>query len=604
MRRTIVLVWLAVCGLWVPVSLGTGETRARTPTTHVTVTDVEVTPNQPAVGEAVTISATIRNRQASVAAYELLAVTIRSAPDVPLEEYARIEDLGSIPPGAAVTVPVVATFEHPGLYRLRLYAYGRVNGSSVRIRHPILVRVTGRHNTHPAVDIEPRRAVTGARTTVNVTLANGLRDAVRNAVVRLSGPGIAIADDTEVLARLSRGEATTVDFDIRPLGSGEQSITAALRYTTATGMVRTRNVSSRIIVEPAHPSITLDARSVGSGHTPSIVVEVRNDGNVAIEQLTLRARTATTSAERRLSDRLDPSESTTVRLNLSVNESGRHPTTVEASYEAVGRERQQQTTLTITSVPGTVTLTDIDVDRTNGRLQIAGRASNVGLTPVRNVVVAVQRGGDEPTRPNRRSFVGTVPPGDAVPFELAPVVDDDTSRVPIRVTYLVEGEGDRRETHATVAADTQPAHAGEIRLTGVDVRSEGETVHVSGSASNVGVTGVDGVVVSVVRTDGVTPAFPNKEFFVGTVPASDFVAFDVFARVDAGVTAIPLRVSYLVDGERRERTTTIEYDRGVSTVPDTETASVTPETIGGLVVGLVFVGAVSAIAWRNRRDDR
>jgi hypothetical protein len=164
----------------------------------------------------------------------------------------------------------------------------------------------------------------------------------------------------------------------------------------------------------------------------------------------------------------------------------------------------------------------------------------------------------------------------------------------VRADYEVGGE--RRTAAREVGGAFVP---GRVDLTGIDAaRTDDGTVRITGTASNVGTTRVQAVTVRVRSTESVTPANPGKEYFVGSVAASDFSSFTVNARVDGGnATTIPLEVTYLVGGEERSRTVRATFDP-----PET------PERSGGgfplVGVGVVLAAAVAGVLlWRRRRAD-
>jgi hypothetical protein len=142
---------------------------------------------------------------------------------------------------------------------------------------------------------------------------------------------------------------------------------------------------------------------------------------------------------------------------------------------------------------------------------------------------------------------------------------------------------------------------GKLELTGLDAESTGGRTTVSGSVSNVGLSAVRSVVVGVVPADGVAPVAPNRRYFVGTVPASDFVSFDVTARLDDNTSRVPLNVTYLTDGRPRS----VRFD-----VPVEDESSGRAGTgdqgggllpaVGGVVVALL-VGVVVLVGVLNSR---
>jgi hypothetical protein len=168
----------------------------------------------------------------------------------------------------------------------------------------------------------------------------------------------------------------------------------------------------------------------------------------------------------------------------------------------------------------------------------------------------------------------------------------------ITARYELGAETRQRSTSSRVNIGRVP---GEIELTGLDVRREDGQLHVVGNAANVGLERVDSVLVRVASAPGIEPAPPNPEYFVGTVPASDFVSFDVYATVDGDVSEIPLVVTYLADGQQRTLRTTVSYDSSAQQTPANDGDNGTGPVVflvGGLVV--LAVAATVAVGWRNR----
>lgn len=223
--------------------------------------------------------------------------------------------------------------------------------------------------------------------------------------------------------------------------------------------------------------------------------------------------------------------------------------------------------------------------------------NNLGNAPIEAVTVT----GDAEGAQVSQALVDEVPAHDSKIVTLdVSGLDAGTATVDVTVDY------DIGTTSDSVSTSTEVASApGQIQLTGVSVIPEGGVLHISGSASNVGLTDAKSVVVSVKSTDSVTPAEPNRNYFVGKVGASDFLSFDVYAKVDDDVSAIPLEVAYLVDGERYQRTVEVPYegDTGANQQlqqPQPARSGGPPIPIVPAAVGIVVIVAV-VIAWRRIR---
>lgn len=147
----------------------------------------------------------------------------------------------------------------------------------------------------------------------------------------------------------------------------------------------------------------------------------------------------------------------------------------------------------------------------------------------------------------------------------------------------------------------RPANPGRVTLTNLRIEPAegGDSLRVRGTASNPGGSDVTGVTVSVLDGDGAVPANDNSDFFVGRVAASDFGAFEARATPTRnGTVTVPLRVSYRVDGARRETVRRVRY-KPPDEETETESTDGPPlELLGGAAVLVVGVGAA---VWRVRR---
>lgn len=229
--------------------------------------------------------------------------------------------------------------------------------------------------------------------------------------------------------------------------------------------------------------------------------------------------------------------------------------------------------------------------------EVSVTVTNFGNVPITNVVLR----GESPNATLTDAPVERVAPGESETVALNITQFEADGAIPVNVTATYEAGDVQDRTHTSVDIASNP---GAIRLTGIDLEREDGVVHLSGSASNVGLSEANSVIVSVVPEEGVEPAHPNKEYFVGTVPASDFVSFDVYAQVEENVSSVPLKVAYLVDGERRTYTVTVEYDLddGTPSAQSRTNDDLLVPAIVGLVVTLAVAGLM-VFAWRNSRDE-
>jgi hypothetical protein len=449
------------------------------------ITGVQVTPEQPVPGERFTLTTNVTVAQQSPSDLSITDVYVRKRGET--NDVARVENLGTLPPGSDISIPLTASFDTPGTRELRVTVVGRSDGELIRLQYPVVVTV---RQGGPQVGIEVGDAVVGTKTGVRVTAVNGEDSPVRNVRLALSGRDVTVRNATRVLPTLAPGESRTFNFTVTPTTSRAE-LEARLQYTSESGTTRVVSDNATVEADPLREDVRLDASVDGSGASPPIVVDVSNLGNAPLEDVVVEAtRDGATVARRPLAD-VAPDETRTVSLNVTGVAPG--DLGISVAYETGGVTGETTTTLDYTANPGSVELTGIDFERQDDR------------------------------------------------------------------------------------------------------------VHIMGSASNVGLSQVDSVVVRVVPSEGVTPARPNREYFVGSIPASDFVSFDLYAEIAAGTEAIPIEVSYIVDGRRVTTQTEVNVSDLEASSPD-QGGSGLPRTlllVGGVVAALVLVG-VGAYAYRRR----
>lgn len=484
-----ILALLIACTLLVSTLGATGV--AADGTAYVTVSKVSVDPRPPSPGDEFTVRVTLASLERSIDNYDIDRVELRTGPDEN-GTLDRLDVVGpsTLAPGRSKTVELTATIDSVGVHRLRVHVFGHeADGDALNLQYPFDVRVD---DEHPQLDVAVADPIAESDVGVNVTVANGLAEDLRNVEVTLDGDGLSVDNPKRVRSLLATGQEAHLGFTAVADETGTQPIVATLRYTDADGNRRTVSERTQVRFAALTDRVELDASAAPDGS--ALAVTVTNLGNVPLEHVRIGADAADVTASKALVESVAPQSSRTVQLNVS------------------------------------------DV-RAEGRVE-----------------------------------------------------------VPIVATYDVGARTGRAETTANVASNP-----GEITLTGVELEREGDIIHLTGSASNVGLSETNSVIVRVVPAEGVVPAQPNKEYFVGTVPASDFVSFDVFARVDENVSEIPLEVTYLVDGERHTRAVAIDQDLTPVASPEQSDGGgfLVPALVGGVVV--LVVGAIVAVAWRNSR---
>jgi len=224
---------------------------------------------------------------------------------------------------------------------------------------------------------------------------------------------------------------------------------------------------------------------------------------------------------------------------------------------------------------------------------LAVEVSNFGEATARDVVVEFGDGnGSLPRRP-----VDSVLPGETN----VALIDADrlgtATQLPVIARYDL---GDVRRSSETTY-DFKSTRA-KLRLTDVDMVMKDGRLALSGNIANVGNGPAAGAVVEVVDTGALDPAYPQRSYFVGSVPGSDFVGFELTASVNESANAkrVPIRVRYLDDSVERTTTAELPYE---------------PRNTGGggggtpvvptvLATGAVAIVGGGALIWRRRDDWR
>ncbi|WP_332898193.1 hypothetical protein [Haladaptatus sp. CMSO5] len=483
---------LIVCSLLTPMAVVAQEDA------FISVTGATTTPESPAVGDLVTVTATIRNSAGSQQAFEVRSVELVARTGN--TEYDQVDNIGTISPGESLSVPLTTTFDEAGVKRLELEVRGRsVNGSSETVRYPVTIDVRSQEaaGTVPRVQILSETLVSNTESVVTVRVSNGGEATLRDLDLTLSGREITVEDNARVLPRLEPGTLTTFNFTVESQDPGRTAIDARLDYATASAR-RSVTTTRDVTIEPLNENVVVEASVVSlpetdTTATPPVSVEVLNLGNAAIESVVVTATVDGVPVARTLISEIDADSTSVARLNLS------------------------------------------------------------GVTDPADLVITASYD------------MGTV---------------EGSSQTSLRYTPRV----------------------GVVSLTGINTEFEDGKLHITGSASNVGQGTAESVVVRVVPADGVTPAQPFKEYFVGTVPQSDFVVFDLYAVVSDNATAVPVSVTYLAGGEERSETVQVRIeDSQPATAPQDDGGFSLPLIIGGLFIVLLVVGVIG-YAWRNSRN--
>lgn len=478
---------------------------------------------------------------------------------------------------------------------------------------PAAVAATGVNASVSEVAISPSSPAPGEPVTVRPTIRN-LKSSnssleIRAVALRQSGGfGIDELERVERVGTIAPGTELDVPLTHTFESEGKRDLRVFVYgINTATGDAVQLRYPVTVTVRDQHPQLDVQANES--------VVGVESDGQVTIAngldtpisnvELTVDGRNVEMIEDRTVFASLDSEETATARFRYRPERAGPQPLTATLTYTVNGdTERTVERSKTIRPEPlrEGVALDASAVGSGENRA-LSVDVINQGNTPVENVVVTAAA--DNATF--RRAIVSEVASGESESVRLNATMSGANADVEVTAEYEV-GTRDR-----TVSTTTDlRAAPGTITLTGLDVSREGGRLLISGSASNLGMTEANSVLVSVVDTERVSPAFPNKEYFVGTVPSSDFVSFDVYARTSGNVTSVPIEVSYLVDGQRERQQFEVQTDAAPAPVrPNRPDAGSSDGSGGGgfgallpvVGVGVLAVLVVVVIVVRRYRSD-
>lgn len=452
------------------------------------------------------------------------------------------------------------------------------------------------------VTVSPQEPQTGELVRFTTTIRNSegadgsvevenvwIREAgTTNEYARVTNPGNVPPGSTLEVPLTARFDSTGVkDLRIRVNVVDEDDELTRLEYPVTV-----------VVSEPGN-LLSIDVDEPVVGQSTAVNVTVSNGRADPLRQLDLQIGGDGVSARnpRRLLARLEAGQDRTFTFDVEFTEAGERP--LEAVLQYASTSGQTQTVRQTQTVDVEELREDVSVDARVG----AGGGSNPPL------LVEVTNFGNA-----RLSDVRiTVTDGDrTVARRAAASVEAESSRTTavnlsrideadLDVTVSYETGGRPGEATTSVRYASQP---GRIELTGIDYSREGDVTTISGSASNVGLGEVNSVVLRVLPAEGVEPVSPNREYFVGTVPASDFVSFDLTARVGANVSSVPIEVSYVADGIRHTESASVPYESAGLEQPDRSSQGSGPGGIGSiLLVVVLLVAAIGGVVWWRRRGD-
>jgi len=416
---------------------------------------------------------------------------------------------------------------------------------------------------------------------------------VNEIAVEVPGRGPAGWTRATDLGALSPGTSMSVGLPATVDEPGWHQLRVYVYGQTTTGRaVRVTYPVTVQVVEQQRPQLDADFDDGVVGADSTVALTVSNGLATSIRnvQVELSGEHVRIDRQRRVQSALESEAETNYTFEVTPTRAGTQTLTARLTYTDGSGERRttaQTFRYTVERMDRNVRLDVASVRGEEPGVEVT--VVNLGNARVEDVAVT----GESGDAALSTALVDEVPPRATETVRLnvtnlAGVAPELT----VRAEYEVAGE--QYEAMRTVSGVFVP---GQVDLTGIEVtETDGGTVRIAGTASNVGTTRVQAVTVRVRAGDAVSPASPGAEYFVGAIDASDFASFTVNAQVDGeNETTIPLEVTYLVDGEERTRTVEAAYDP-----PETPDRRGTGFPLVG--VGVVLAVAVAGVfLWRRRR---
>jgi len=467
------------------------------------------------------------------------------------------------------------------------------------------------------VSVDPRTPTVDAPVTVSVTVANsvGSADAATVDTVALIDGNATLVDATGVGA-LSPGDDVSVPLTTRFAETGQHDLTLRVTGTDSDGEQVTVTRPVTVVVEPGAPRVETTAGRAVAGTTTEVVATVSNPTEATLRNVEVSAGGdgLTGVVDRRVVPSLAPGEATDVAVRVRPAAAGEVLLRLDLSYATAAGTAGSTTHTTVLSAEPLEESVSIRVSTADESAEESGgqgigvdvpdvidtgsdgpqprdgdarvTVANVGNAPITDVVL-------EPRTDERalapQPVADALAPGEqrtvAVSLERTPA-----SALTFEAAYTIAGERERVGTTLDRGAE------GAVTVTGVDVELvDGEAV-ITGDVGNPGDGEVSGVVVAVEEAEGVRPAYPGRDFFVGAVEGDGFAPFELTATVRDNATHVPLTVEYLVDGDRRSERVELPLS-GVER--ETSESGRSPLVLGA--VGVLVLVVLIAIALVVRR---
>ncbi|WP_239640166.1 COG1361 family protein [Halorubrum coriense] len=253
----------------------------------IQLSSVTVSPDDPTTDEQVTIDATISNLENSETVVDVTSLYVRSLSST--EEFARIEDIGSVSPGGSLSIPISTKFETPGQKQLELNLVVQdANGDYHSYSYPVYVEVS---ETDVKADLSAT-APANESETIEVSLTNFGNTNLTDIEVTATANGEVF--DSNFVRDVQPESSQTTSFDTSNIASDTVEFTAtydAADASYSTSLVTNVNEETQVpgeirltAVEVSRigPGITIegDAANLGGTDAQSVLVQVNDTADV------------------------------------------------------------------------------------------------------------------------------------------------------------------------------------------------------------------------------------------------------------------------------------------------------------------------------------
>ncbi len=436
--------------------------------------------------------------------------------------------------------------------------------------------------------VSPDTPTAGAPTTVSATvrLSGGSSSAATLERVEIVDGDETLGEATN-LGSISPGETLSVPVTVSFDEPGAYNLSVVATVSDSDGERTTVRRPLSIAVESGAPQVETTVDGLVAGVNSPATVTVSNPTTAALRDITVSFVGADGERVRRTVPTLAAGGSETLNFSIRAAEAGERNLTVEAAYTTAAGTRTTDTreqTVTVAELEDDV---GIRVERTSadeqssanggglsgiagvlggggGTLQsstddggASGQATGVSVTvtnfgnaPIADAVLVPRLpNGSAVPELGRAAVADTIAPGESASVTLS-LSEVDASSVRFAVGYELATESREVTRRYDLARPT-----GAVSLTGLNVSVDGDRLRLAGNLGNVGDGEISGVVVAVGESEYAAPAYPQRNYFLGTVGASEFAPFELTAQVDTGnASSVPIAVSYTTAGERRTET--------------------------------------------------